>query len=230
MILRLVADHLDTLTDNIDTNSAIHEFASHLTAEDVVITFNWDIGFENAVDLVNPDLEWDYFWHPENKVKSLTILKAHGSIDWFRTEDIITLRNYQKELLDSNVGNISVIQWWSPLQLGIPKQCPPYIIPPTHFKSFREQEIRNIWRGISEVLRFADRVYIFGYSLPIPDLQARLILRTSIENNKALAGRRESILVANPDRRAKARFEDIGLNFEFKLSKFEALNFRQLLQ
>ena len=109
LILRLVTDHLDALINNIDKDSAVYKFASHLTTEDVVITFNWDLGLEHAVHLANPDLDWDYFWHRDNRNKDLTILKAHGSIDWFRTEDILALHNYQKEPLDLNIGSISVV-------------------------------------------------------------------------------------------------------------------------
>lgn len=177
-----------------------------------------------------PPLDWDYFWHSDNSKRVLTILKAHGSIDWFRTEDILALYKKQKEPLDPNIGNISVIWWWEYPHLHIPKQCPPYIIPPTHFKTFREQEIRNIWHGISEVLMRADRLYVFGYSLAPTDLQARLILRSSIEKNESLSSQSGSILIVDPDRSVKDRFEQIGLNFDFKLSKFEALDFRQLLK
>lgn len=211
LILWLVSDQLQALIGNIEENSAICKFATHLKKGDVIITFNWDLGLELAVDLANSDLDWDYFWRRDNSKRVLTILKAHGSIDWFRTEDILALYNYQKEPLDSNIGNISVIQWRSPRQRGIPKQCSPYIIPPTHFKSFKEQEIRNIWRGISEALMLTDRLYVFGYSLSPADLQARLVLRSSIGKNNSLSSRSESILIVDPKRSVKGRFEQIGV-------------------
>ncbi len=230
LIVRLVTEHLSPLADNARADSAIQRFASQLRTGDVVITFNWDLGLESAIDSFDPDLEWDYFWDPRSSKGLITILKAHGSIDWFKTEDICELKKREREPLDPNIGEISVLNWWDYEHLHIAKERTPYIIPPTHHKTFTEKEILNIWRGMGEVLRLADYIYILGYSLPVADLQVRLVLRSSIEKNRTVDRTRDSIYVINPERSVKTSFEELGLDFKFVLSRFEAIDFHALLR
>lgn len=229
-ILRVITERLIPLSDNITNDSAISKFAASLRAGDVVITFNWDLGLEKALELVT-EFEWEYFWYPKLRNR-ITLLKAHGSIDWFRTEDFYQVPKRWHEPLGQTTGRISVLRWWDFREIipRRPKEITPYIIPPTHTKSFQDEEMRKIWRNMSEVLVQAESIYIFGYSLPDADPQAQIILRSGIEQNKNLkkVGEDNIVFVVNPAPNVKSRFDGLGLRYHFILRKFKAIDFSQL--
>ena len=228
-ILRLVTERLISLSDSITSYSAISKFAACLRPGDIVITFNWDLGLEKALELTS-ELEWEYFWYPRLR-NHIFLLKAHGSLDWFRTEELYRVPKSDREPLDETIGGISVLRWWDYTEIlpHRPKEITPYIIPPTHAKTFQDEEMRKIWRNMSEALVQAESIYIFGYSLPDADPQARIILRSSIEKNKNLK-EADIVFVANSDHSVKLRFDGLGFKYSFMLSKFEAIDFSRLLK
>ena len=234
-ILRVISDRLIPLSDNVTEESAITKFASCLIEGDVVITFNWDLGLEMALEIVlnNTKLDWEYLWHPDKRNR-ITLLKAHGSIDWFRTEELYKVWRRDKEILDETIGRISIVRWWNPTAIipRGPKEIVPCIIPPTLLKSFSEDEMIIIWRNISDVLGQAERIYIFGYSLSEADQQARVILRSSIERNlsQRKAVSKDTIVIVDRDSNVKARFNELGFDYHFILSNFENLDFPDLLR
>lgn len=232
-ILRFITERLIPLTDNITKDSAISRFAARLRKGDLVITFNWDLGLEKALEVIDTKLDWEYFWYPKLRNR-ITLLKAHGSIDWFRTEDLYQVPKREHEPLDQTIGRISVLRWWDYTEV-IPRrsrEIAPYIIPPTQLKSFQDEEMRKIWRNISDVLMKAERIYIFGYSLPEADPQAQIILRSAIARNlkQKNATVDDAVVIANPDRKVKSRFDELGFKYRFILSKFETLDFTELVQ
>lgn len=229
-ILRLVTEQLIPLSNNIRKDSPITKFAKRLKKSDVIITFNWDLGIEKALDLV--DRDWEYFWDPKSR-GPVTLLKVHGSIDWFRTEDLYQIPKREHEPLNPSIGRISVLNWWNYTGI-IPRRAKdirPYIIPPTYMKSFRDEEIREIWRNVNEVLTKAEKIYILGYSLPTADPQARITLRSGIERNEHQQEQPLGIVtISNPDPTVRATFDGLGLKYSFIPSRFETLDFGQLLQ
>jgi len=229
-IIRIVADSLSTISSrrNIKQTSSISKFALTLKPKDVVITFNWDLGLERAIDEYT-ELDWDYSF--PSKGKEIALLKAHGSIDWYQTEDIYRVPPKDKEPLDPKVGRISFIKWWDPSRgVGRPREIAPYIIPPTYFKSFQSGEIRSIWTNMFVALSRATSIIILGYSLPIQDLQARITLRSAIEQNpkQRAAGASGIVTVINPRVKTKKTFRQLGFNFRFVQEKFKNINFSAL--
>lgn len=228
-ILRVVADNLNIISSkkNIQRTSPISRFALSLKPKDVVITFNWDLSLERALDEYT-DIGWDYSFSP--KGKEIALLKAHGSIDWYQTEDIYKVPKDDKEPLDPDVGYISLIKWWEPRRVGRSREIAPYIIAPTYFKRFQAEEIRNIWNNMYLALSQAKKITILGYSLPPQDLQARIILRSAIEQNKneRAAGAGGIVTVINPSVKTKKTFRQLGFNLRFVQEKFENVDFSAL--
>lgn len=238
-IIRIVADNLNMISSskNIEATSPISKFALNLKPKDVVITFNWDLGLERAMDKYGKamdkhgkdiDLDWSYRYPA--KGSDIVLLKAHGSIDWYETSDIYSVPKGDKEPLDPNVGHISLIRWWEPKSIGRTKEIAPYIIPPTYFKTFQTEEIRHIWNDMYLTLSQAKKIIIIGYSLPSLDLQARVILRSSIEQNRyqSKAGKKGIVWGINPSQKANNTYQKLGLNFEFILQSFEDIDYAQL--
>jgi hypothetical protein len=71
---------------------AYYDFANHLTLKDTVITFNYDILLERALEYVGkpyrlfPDRfkkVGRHYNEIDNEVDEVVILKMHGSVDWF---------------------------------------------------------------------------------------------------------------------------------------------------
>lgn len=74
-LAKAIADHTP---EPADLPSYYVDFASALTPNDIVVSFNWDLLLENALDLAGK--KYCYNFEPEK----IHILKFHGSINWIQ--------------------------------------------------------------------------------------------------------------------------------------------------
>lgn len=233
-VIRLLAELLDAQTRDVGTDAPIVKFARCLSPNDVIITFNWDIGIERALDLAIDDSnnisDWRYRIPRRPTKKQVVLLKAHGSIDWFRTKDISFMSHKRRFFLDDALGQISVINSWDYPRYKTRKELIPFIIPPTFEKHFSEGEVMGIWVDIYRALQQAEKIHIFGYSVPQADLHASFTLRAAIQNNlhQSKAEYDGIVKVYNPDSEIRQRFTElIGAKFIFRNVAFGLVDFER---
>ncbi len=175
----------------------VRKFAELLQAGDVVITFNWDLLVEEALYDLNKN--WDYF-HCDN---SISILKPHGSLDWFDSEDV-PIKQDLLFPLNEKFKRILVFKRFRAPRITTP--AVPVILPPVVNKKFVYRELQAIWRDAWLALRHAAEIYIIGYSLPPEDLHARITIRSAIRGNERFEGHKLKVALVNPDRTVYLRF------------------------
>ncbi len=157
-------------------------FVKHLKADDVVITFNYDLVVENALNRhnigVNYQLALPSSAYSSNLIdadqKRLTVIKLHGSINLGFCPDCLTIQEASAEsiLCECCSSHSSMIQ-----QQPVSKSSlRPFLIPPTLFKSYSLLEQRRLWYTAYQFLAQADEVIIIGYSLPSADILATQLL------------------------------------------------------
>ena len=227
--IRILMELLDTKLRNIKKNHVLLSFTQCLSPNDVIITFNWDLGIERALNQMDHIRDWLYRLPRRAIKKDVTLLKAHGSIDWFRTEDITFMSPDRRFPLDDALGQISIIDSWEYPRYKRRKDLIPFVIPPSFGKSFQQPEILGIWADIYRALHQAEMIYIFGYSLPQADIHAKFVLRAAIQNNPLhqKAGSDPIVTVFNPDQAVRHTFTELlGSKFNFKRVYFEDVDFK----
>jgi hypothetical protein len=177
--------------------SRVTKFAKLLRAGDAVITFNWDLLVEEALYDLNK--EWEY----KLTDGAISILKPHGSLDWFDCEKVSIDR---KSIfpLNEHFKRIQVFKRFRAPR--IPTPAVPVILPPVINKKIVYEELQAIWRDAWLALRHASEIYVIGYSLPPEDLHARLTIRSAIRGNENFERHRPKVAVVNPDRNIYLRF------------------------
>ena len=217
--------------DEVNEDMAIFEFADFLKPNDVIITFNWDLNLEKALE----GLKKKYAYNLDNKEKErITILKPHGSMNWFKRKEI-NLKNEKKEPLIEGIDNIEVDVFKYLRQPNtVKKDIVPYIVPPTIKKTIDSEELKKIWKDIYYVLSHSNEINILGYSLPNIDLNSRYIFRSAIrENNyfKTAKRRKRRFLIVNPNDSVYTTYRNlVGDPIQFEQAKFEDLKFNKLFK
>jgi hypothetical protein len=194
---------------------------------DTIITFNWDLTMERALEDYSSDPGFLYTYSRRRKEKSFSLLKPHGSIDWFEKK---ALRNL---VPDRKIGKLGGELVYYPRfnRAEHPKleQIPPVIVPPVALKEFEFVFLKRTWRYVYRAVSDATELHIVGYSLPREDQFARLVFRRAIRNNVLKARKRREqpakVVVINPDAAAEATFShlvgrDIA-DFDFRQTRFE---------
>ena len=135
---------------------------------------------------------------------SFRFRKLHGSTHWYWGE---TTRSAE------SIVEIGLRSGWARREQLIDDEMAahrapgkaPLIVPPTAVKSsyFDNPVIRSLWRESYQALRFADRVFVLGYSLPDAGLLVQSLLRTTI--------RKSAVWIVNPDRAVADRFTKLGV-------------------
>jgi hypothetical protein len=177
--------------------SRVAKFAKLLGAGDAVITFNWDLLVEEALYDLNK--EWEY----KLTDGAISILKPHGSLDWFDSKEASIDR---KSIfpLNEKFKRIQVFKRFRAPR--IPTPAVPVILPPVINKKIVYEELQAIWRDAWLALRHASEIYVIGYSLPPEDLHARLTIRSAIRGNEKFEQHRPKVAIVNPDRNIYLRF------------------------
>lgn len=199
--MKAVTDYLWSRTMQQTKASALERFVKqHLRFTDVIITFNWDITLENALsDRHAPSIYYTYS-RKGRKKDHVVVLKPHGSIDWYRKNELPSSAAKESWKLDDTY----VIYPYSDFSEH-PKvrELQPLIVAPLATKEFSADFLKKTWRGLYRAVSDATELIIVGYSLPKEDQFARLVLRRAIRSNLAKEKRGEkrplTISVVNPD-------------------------------
>ncbi|HEX3031163.1 MAG TPA: SIR2 family protein [Bacillota bacterium] len=137
-------------------------FVNKLTVSDAILTFNYDLVLESALEKAG--MAYDYqlpLWpgHPVSPNHSeIPVAKLHGSINI------------------AHCSKCNRLYYLNRPFSGEGKEQGPFIIPPTLFKSYSLPALRRLWYLAYCQLRQAEEIIIIGYSLPSADILAAQLL------------------------------------------------------
>lgn len=179
VIRNAIGKILSDATPEIDQLFKIYEnFIDNLTINDIIITFNYDNIIEQLLDyreipytLVEPELG------------KITILKLHGSIDWFNSVKYKKALEYNSIQLHADIHRI-------PHNNNLCKlykehrflNFSPLILSPSSQKIFYVKPLIELWHGIATYGMLSRSIGIIGYSLPNYDSYIQQVIYQIVEN------------------------------------------------
>jgi hypothetical protein len=178
-------------------HSDVEKFVGLLRPGDAVLTFNWDLLVEEALHDLGKN--WEYSLRGD----AISILKPHGSLDWFDSKDLATIKADMVFPLNKKYKRILVLRRFRAPKISA---VVPVILPPVINKRIEYHELQAVWRDAWRALRHAAEIYVIGYSLPPEDLHARFTIRSAIRGNEKFESHNLRIAVVNPDRNVYSRF------------------------
>lgn len=188
-------------------NGDLTKFVTMLTPNDAIITFNWDLLIERALDAVG--VPWSYL--PQRD--TIFICKLHGSANWLLRPLAMVVRP-DNRLKCTEIGyGISVVaepvgatyERWAELSHGSdPRMALGYVPRLLAFgfrKDISKSPFLGLWVWASRCMSMSFRILIIGYSLPDADLAARHLLNYSLKWHRLFSGLASSDrrIVINPD-------------------------------
>lgn len=216
------------------TSPWLSKVAARITAENAtVISFNWDLILDQKLF---PEVSASNYGLA-SKRSGPTLLKPHGSLNWYEAEQIDQVSADKRIELQPKADDYSAVEAFVLPRHIISKanrRYTPLIVPPTYIKDFSRPISVKLWKRCTEALSTAKAIHILGYSLPEADMQAQFIFRCGFHNQKEgkidAAGRRSvpsgsaKVTVVNPDAAAARRIENVvgsDSHFEWKPFKVE---------
>lgn len=197
------------------------DFARRLQPNDYILTFNYDVLLERALDAIGKP----YRLFPnrykslskggggilDNEKEEVTILKMHGSIDWFdKTQYIQRLTNFKEQgatILPTHPVFNSNKNWGLKRLVDGPRHdtdpltnmyratnieelyreqllflATPWMLSPSTNKVVYSSPLEDFWHGLGEAGVTNFGVAIIGYSLPAHDGYARQVLYSLVKN------------------------------------------------
>ncbi len=197
-------------------------------ANDTFITFNWDLTLERTLWDDSDGLAFWYTYPPDSSEPSVTLLKPHGSIDWFKKANL-PRGKIKRGTVQSLDDTVSVFTRFNFADLPKMAGCNPVIVPPVSAKEFSHRILKQTWRGIYRAVSDATELFILGYSLPREDQFARLVLGRALRSNRLKVEKKDKrplrVVVVNPDENSETTFRRLVgpnvQNFVFYQATFE---------
>jgi hypothetical protein len=230
IVLKALAAFLWQSMQSKDCLKPLNRFAEKQVAlGDVVITFNWDVSFEQTLYLHRKEPHFHYFYSRDVNQKQVFLLKPHGSIDWFSKKDIPEWKESNDYLsLDKRLTVFKHFDFTENREL---EHILPIIVPPVSSKEFKHRALKRTWMSIFRAVSQATQLHIIGYSLPREDQFARFVFRRAIRQNLLNVERLKKsplhVRVVNPDETVWTTFSRLvgssGTNseMEFKQTLFQ---------
>jgi len=144
-----------------------------------IISFNYDLVLEKIL--------FEKPLRPENygfdaKKSPLTILKPHGSLNWFQQNDKtgkLKQKKIQRLLDDDDVAMFNLLR--HPVS-SYGHTYIPHLIPPTFTKTFEGEVYKATFRNSVAALSKATNVFFLGCSLPKSDFHSQFMIRCGLHN------------------------------------------------
>lgn len=199
---------------------------SILRQRDAIITFNYDCVLDHALrssgsrrwnarygyglplGAAGHLLEGDDAWQPNkpaSRKRTAHLYKLHGSLHFIVPETEGSPVTLKQRPYTRQAGNLRFT-----------------ILPPESQKAYDKGIFRALWRAAAAELHRARHIVLIGYSLPPTDLHSTALLRTSVKS-----GGLRSLVVVNPDRRARQRIRSVlqrGLSPQTRVLSFDYLH------
>ena len=172
--IRMLGEYLWSFQELTKSGGYLHslrKFVRKIGTRVVYVTFNYDLLLETALSLEN--IPYAYALH--FKSDYVSVLKPHGSINWFPTAKNKKFPKWGQWVpLGSNViacrtldpNDLKFKNWWESV-----------LIPPSPSKQVQLFELKKSWTSFSSAINTTPELLIIGYSLPSADRLARLVLR-----------------------------------------------------
>jgi hypothetical protein len=226
--LKAVTDYIWERMQQQHGLEAMRAFMRNVAKEDdTFITFNWDLILERTLWDDSDGLSFWYTYPPDSSEPSVSLLKPHGSIDWFKKVDI-PKGKMKRGTIQTLDDTVSVFTRFNFADLPKMSGCNPVIVPPVSAKEFSHKILRQTWRGIYKAVSKATELYVLGYSLPKEDQFARLVLGRALRSNRLKVEKKEKrslqIIVVNPDESVETTFRRLvgpNVTFIFHQATFE---------
>lgn len=181
-----------------------HEALFHpLHAADTIISFNYDLVPERAIKSIAESRKirfgsWLYGFGSRRAVHDLPlILKLHGSSNWkmskYRYANPISVRTKNWGDLDKSPGYRG--------HRGVGTQFPIFL--PFWDKRIEQEPWLTFWRTAFTRLASADVLLVWGYSLPLTDLKARILFDVGVGN------RAVKLCVVDPAADSRRRWREL---------------------
>jgi hypothetical protein len=226
--LRAVTDYIWSVMGEEQKQSVIQTFVhKHMAPGDTIITFNWDLTIERALEAYPGDPGFLYTYSRQRKEKQFSLLKPHGSVDWFDKKAVRGLPCERKiEALDTTLCYYPRFNFAGNPELA---RIAPVIVPPVADKKFRYEFLKRTWRFVYRAVSDATELHVLGYSLPREDQFARLVFRRAIRTNILYAKKHNRkgprVLVVNPDQNVEGTISRLVgrdvTSFDFHQAYFE---------
>ncbi len=229
IVLRAVSEYIWSFcSDGHQPSASLQTYAiDYIAHGDVIITFNWDMTIEQVIsDRPNP-LNIAFQYSRNTSRKEVTLLKPHGSIDWFDKDSAPLIHRVNGVDLDSSIRCISLSDLLLAHDLT---NATPVLVPPLSNKDFSSSPVLSqTWNSIYRAVSDATILIILGYSLPKEDQFSRFVLRRALRQNVLRSKRKEkralAVAVVNPDETTEGTFARLvgrdQVNFEFHRAYFE---------
>jgi hypothetical protein len=167
-----------------DSNTWVHKFAEGVRKDgSTIISFNWDLVLD---ELLLKEVTSPTQYGFQGSAEGLTLLKPHGSLNWFDEKQSKRLKDRFKVPLAkaSGKGTYAFTKFRSP-KSKIGNRYQPLIVPPHYMKRFDQPGFKEVWNTCVSKLSTAREVIFIGYSLPPSDFHARFMLRCAFHNSEA---------------------------------------------
>jgi hypothetical protein len=197
----------------------LETFRDHVWRNNIgVISFNWDLVLEEL--LFGESLDQESYGFPLEPFTRPTLIKPHGSLNWFK-DDCGQHIEKDKTFLLSGTGRNRVYAFteFRAPRTSVGREYAPLIVPPVYLKNFDQPVFRTLWRNCTTLLSTAERVVFLGYSMPAADLHAHFIMRCGFQNqidgelvrggHRRAATGPADVVVVNPDPMAAERVASV---------------------
>lgn len=194
----------------------VQKFAEGVTRNrSTIISFNWDLVLD---ELILREVKSPSQYGFDNVGKGPTLLKPHGSLNWFDEKQARRLKSSFKVTLATanSQATYAFTRFRSPRSKR-GNRYQPLIVPAHYMKRFDQPGFKEIWNACVSKLSAARDIVFIGYSLPPSDFHARFMLRCAFHNRTdgviVGPGRRgapsgpPAVTVVNPDRQSAQRIE-----------------------
>lgn len=204
------------------------EFAKRLVSA-IVFTFNWDTLLENALDAVGCMYQLDR--HKASLSPEISLLKLHGSIDWYSSEHCLRQPWMRLKPLGESLPELS--RAIEPLsQQSRYSECgmTPWIVLPNFDKLYHVTRYGDLWQMLYLYLQNELTVYFIGFSMRPDDYHTHAILYPQLVHGAKAGYIRVKVVdyaaTAEQQTIVKQRFRGIpGTEFWFKGFAEAALDF-----
>lgn len=225
--LKAVTDYIWSLMGDATKQRSVNDFVkNNLRAGDTIITFNWDLTMERALEDYPGDPGFEYRYS-RKKSADFVLLKPHGSVDWFERTKLKGMKCEKKvEKHDDELCYYPNFDHSENPELG---RVAPVIVPPVSSKNFKYRFLHRIWGDVLRSVSDATEMHILGYSLPREDQFAKFVFRRAIRNNLSASekGKKKQmkLFVVNPDEVVEQTFYRLVgkaiKDFSFYQARFE---------
>ncbi|MEW7865758.1 hypothetical protein [Aeromonas diversa] len=195
---------MDMTPEGQDIPQLYIDFANELHERDIVLSFNWDLLLERALDLVGKKYTYKF------EDKKIKLCKLHGSVNWRLGEvqdfhrSTVNLgwqpMDYTKGMMDVEMyyssNLISKSEWFKPNRNS---EIDPFLVLPGYGKSFDVRANAVMWYKPEFAFAFTQDVYIIGLSLAPDDFFIRsYFLNTLPFLSNASESKPRTIHIINP--------------------------------